>query len=104
MQDNRIPPLQVEVTWDGVVSTVAVTGELNLTTAPDLTEHLLEVAAVRPERLVLDLFGATFVDLSGARTIARVREALQGECPVILRRARPSARRALELAGLGQGD
>jgi hypothetical protein len=35
MTQNHTPPLQVEVSWDGVVATVTVSGELDLNwTAP----------------------------------------------------------------------
>lgn len=100
MPSDQTSPLRIAARRDGVVATVTIAGELDLTTAPGLTERLLQVVAQRPERLVLELQALTFVDVSGARAIAKVCEALRGDCPVILRNLRPSARRALTLAGV----
>jgi anti-anti-sigma factor len=100
MASDQATPLLVDVHWDGVVATVTVAGELDLTTAPGLTQRLLRVAARRPERLVLELGAVAFIDVSGARTIDAVSRALGDDCPVILRDLRPSARRALTLTGV----
>lgn len=104
MASDQAAPLRVDVHWDGVVATVTVAGELDLTTAPGLTQRLLRIAARHPERLVLELGAVTFIDVSGARTIDAVCKALGGDCPVILRNLRPSARRALTLTGVISAD
>jgi anti-anti-sigma factor len=93
MTQDHIPPLQVETCWDGVVATVTVSGELDCTTAPDLTRRLLEVAAGHPERFVLDLGGLVFVDVASARALDSTYKALEAQCPVILRAPRPSSAR-----------
>ena len=100
MEHGRISPLRVDVRWDGVVATVTVAGELDMTTAPCLAERLAKVAAAHPERLVLDLASLVFVDVAGARALDRAHQALTAECPVILRRPRPSARKVFRLTGL----
>lgn len=86
--------------WDGSVATLTVSGELDLTTAPDLREHLLNVAALHPERLVLDLGGLVFVDVAGARTLDRAYRALAKGCEISLHRPRPSARKLFGFSGL----
>jgi anti-anti-sigma factor len=96
---NRSSSLRINVCRDGVAATVTVGGELDLANAPHLTECLLTVAQTQPERLVLDLGGLVFVDVAGARALDQVHKALKAQCPVILRRPRPSARKALHLAG-----
>jgi anti-anti-sigma factor len=100
MEHVRSSPLQVQVHWDGVVATVTVSGELDLTTASGLSERLLKVAEDHPERLVLDLGRLVFVDVAGARALDSAFKALEAECPVILRGPRPSARKVFRLAGL----
>ena len=101
MEHRHQSPLQVEVSWAGVVATVTVTGELDLTTATHLTRCFLAVAARHPERLVLDLKGLVFVDVAGARTLHKVPMLLQSECPVNVRQPPPpSARRVFEVTGL----
>ena len=93
-------PLQTDVSWNGVVATVTVTGDLDFTTAPSLTERLLKVASAHPKRLVVDLSGMVFVDVAGARALDDTYTLLQTECPVILRAPQPSARRVFGLTGL----
>ena len=41
---------------------VGLTGEVDLYTAPELKSELLRLVAESPERIVVDLSGATFVD------------------------------------------
>jgi anti-anti-sigma factor len=98
---KRMSPVQVEIRWEGVVATVTATGELDSTTAPAVAEALQKIVADRPERLVLDLRGLVFLDTAGAAVLDQARAALAPECPVILRRPRPSARAVLQLSGLG---
>lgn len=100
MEHGHESPLQIDVSWDGVVATVTVTGELDITTATGLTRRLLAVAARHPERLVLDLSGLAFVDVAGARELDDVHTLLQTVCPVIVRQPRPSARKVFGLTGL----
>jgi anti-anti-sigma factor len=92
MTDDPIPPFQVAVSWDGVVATVTVTGEVDCTTAPALAKRLLEVAAAHPERLVLDLDRLFFTDVASARALDSAYQALEQQVPVILRASpRPSS-------------
>jgi anti-anti-sigma factor len=88
-------PLQIHVSWDGVAATVTATGELDAATAPGLTERLITVANAHPERLVLDLACLVFVYVAGIRALDRAHQALQAQCPVIVRRPQPSARKGL---------
>jgi hypothetical protein len=48
MEHGHGSPLQIEVTWDGVVATVTAAGELDITTATPLARRLLAVAAEDP--------------------------------------------------------
>jgi len=103
VERNPASALQVDVSRDGVVATVTVTGELDITTAPSLTRSLLEVGAAHPDRLVLDLSGLVLVDVAGARALDEAHTLLQAECPVILRTPRLLARKILGLTGLMKG-
>jgi anti-anti-sigma factor len=94
MTHDPSPPFQVAVCWDGVVATVTVAGEVDYATAPALAGRLREVAAARPERLVLDLDGLFFTDVASARALDSAYRALEQQVPVILRASpRPSAAR-----------
>ena len=89
MEHGRITPLQIDVSWDGVIATAIVTGELDITTAPGLMERLLKVAEAHPELLMLDLHGLVFVDVAGARALDQAYMALVAECPVVIRAPGP---------------
>lgn len=47
-----------------------VEGELDLLTAPTLADAVQKALADRPALLVVDLTGTSFIDSSGARTVA----------------------------------
>jgi anti-anti-sigma factor len=100
---ERAQPFCVEVTWDGVIAVVALTGELDVTSAPGMTERMMKVAEAQPERLVLDLSGLVFVDVVGERALDRAYKTLDAQCPVIVRWPRPCAHRAVRLGGFMGG-
>ena len=93
MTCDSIPPFQVAVCWDGVVAAVTVTGQMDRITAAALASRLREVAAARPDRLVLDLGGLFFTDVASARALDSADQALGRQFPVILRAPQPSAAR-----------
>ena len=95
-------PLQTDVFWDGVVATVTVTGELDITAARALCHRLLEVASEHPERFVLDLGGLVFVDAAGARELDDTHKLLEAGCPVIVRRPPTWSRKIFGLTGLAE--
>jgi anti-anti-sigma factor len=51
--------------------------------------------------VVIDLAGVGFLDSAGLRAFVRLRKALPGHCPVILRSPHPRTRQVFELTGLG---
>jgi anti-sigma B factor antagonist len=53
-------------------SVLRVTGDLDLTTAPTLTEAAGAELVLQPPLLVIDLTTTTFMDSSGARTLAKL--------------------------------
>ena len=61
--------LSVETRWDGDDVTVALTGELDLSTAAQVEQALAEAEEKRPERMVLDLRGLSFMDSTGLRMV-----------------------------------
>lgn len=75
-------------------------GELDLATAPDLERALRFVERRRPEVVVVDLRGLTFMDLSGVRVLldAQRRASEHGYCVAIVR-GRSAVHRIVELAG-----
>jgi anti-sigma B factor antagonist len=81
-------------------ATIVISGDLDLLSTPSLAEHLEQILAQRPRRLVFDLTRVTFMDCAAARLIAGTDRSLpDGQRPV-LRRPSAEVRRILELTGL----
>ncbi|MET8995776.1 STAS domain-containing protein [Amycolatopsis sp. NPDC004169] len=90
-------PFDARITEDepGVV-TVAVSGELDLATSPELRAKVREVLTARPWRLTIDLTAVTFCGSSGLRTLLALTTAA-GEAGTRLK-LRPTAAIARLLA------
>jgi anti-anti-sigma factor len=98
-------PLLMDVRWDAGEALCTVRGELDFTSAPRLSASLGDVAALDPQRVVLDLSALTFIDISGARVFRALAEALRNmpaDCVIIARSPRPSVRKLLQMSGLEQ--
>ena len=59
----------IETRWNGDEASVALTGELDLSTAAQVESALAEAEEKGPERLELDLRGLTFMDSTGLRVV-----------------------------------
>lgn len=60
---------------DGVC--IAVTGELDIRTAPDLRTAAMQGAAERPGTVEIDLSGVSFMDSSGLGTLVSIKRDLE---------------------------
>jgi anti-sigma B factor antagonist len=95
------PPVvfQTAVDEDGRVR-LKISGDLDITTGPALTDQLATLADLRPAGLVIDLSGVTFLDCASARLLAGMAALLPPDQPPVLTSVRPAVRRLLELLGL----
>src|SRR5215471_6011880 len=75
------------------ICVVSLRGPLDSTASIGLTECIRTERAAHPARLVIDMSGVSSVDFSGARALAIAARPALGQCPVIVRSLRPSARR-----------
>jgi anti-anti-sigma factor len=96
-QDGRAT---IEVEARPGVTTIVVTGELDLVTMPYLAAQLALAIRDRPGRLVFDLGGTRFMDCGSARLIVGAGQRLPGGGRPVIRRPGPGVRRLLELTGL----
>lgn len=81
---------------DAVV--LALSGELDLASAPMLERELREAEALGPSRLVIDLGGLAFMDSTGLQALLRARErANNNRHQLSLRRAPHQVQRVFEL-------
>jgi anti-anti-sigma factor len=81
-------------------ATIVLSGELDLTVTPSLSEHLAQVLARRPRNLVFDMTRVGFIDCAAARLIAGTRRSLPDGRRPVLRHPGYAVRRILELTGL----
>jgi anti-sigma B factor antagonist len=61
--------LEVEVTENGAVTVLALTGELDISGIGRVEDELRQVEEKSPGAVVLDLRGLTFMDSSGLRLV-----------------------------------
>jgi len=85
----------------GAPPIVEVYGEIDIQSAPQLRDELLQVVRRHGPQLALDLTGVTFLDCAGVNMLlaTRRRARLEGGW-VRVTRASPRARRTISLLGL----
>lgn len=87
----------------GPSATIALMGELDPATAPELEGAIQTVLAEGTTRLVLDLTGLTFLDSSGLRVFVTARQSLgERDGELVLRAPSANTRRLLDITGLGE--
>jgi anti-sigma B factor antagonist len=59
------PDLSVAISQDGDRTVVAVSGEIDVYTAPKLREHLIDLVSGGHYNLIVDLEGVDFLDSTG---------------------------------------
>ena len=84
------------------VMTVYLTGEIDHHTARGIREHTdTMLVKRRPERLVLDFSGVSFMDSSGVGLVmGRYKTAAALNCSTVVRGLRPRDRKIMEMSGL----
>jgi anti-anti-sigma factor len=92
--------LTVQDEWDGGTALLTVQGEIDTCTAEVLSGCLRDVIRKKPDRLIIDLAGVSFLDCSAVHAFIEARRALSLEYPLILRSPRSQARRVFELTAL----
>jgi len=94
------PPFGVELARDGATATVAILGELDIATTPELTDAL---RSLEPgyETLVVDLSRCTFFASSGISILLEESHRAQQEgFELIVIKAPAEVQRMFDLAGL----
>ncbi len=77
---------------------IALGGELDLASAPELERELLDAEAGNPARVVIDLSDLGFMDSTGLQALLRTRErASAGSYELALRRGPHQVQRVFEL-------
>jgi anti-sigma B factor antagonist len=76
---QRVPdePLSIKSSTEGATVRLRLSGELDIHTAAQLSEHLAPLATQVVEAVVVDVSRLTFLDSSGLRAILSARDDLQ---------------------------
>lgn len=94
--------LTEEATADGS-ATVAVSGELDLSTASEMRDHLYALLARGTTQLTVDVTGLTFIDSTGLGVIVAVlKRAREAGGNLTLKGPNRSARKVLDISGLSR--
>jgi anti-sigma B factor antagonist len=94
-------PFATERTSDGRGVSLALHGELDLGSAPELDRQLREIERTRPERLVIDLSGLRFMDSTGLASIVEAQRLAEADGrALVLRRPTNQVQRLFELTGI----
>ena len=90
--------LVIEKSRDADTVVLALSGELDLASAPMLERELREAEATGPRRIVIDLGGLAFMDSTGLQALLRARERANNDGHQLsLRRAPHQVQRVFEL-------
>jgi anti-sigma B factor antagonist len=97
----HVPHFETRKTTIGGASAIALSGELDMATAPRLTEEVEKAVWGTVGAFVLDLSGLTFLDSSGLHALLRARAYLAREDRTLVLVCPPGqARRVLDLASV----
>lgn len=97
----RPPEFSCLASLDHGEAVVAVAGELDMSTAPELSRSLAGVLEQHPQRVTLDLGGLAFIDSTGLTLLVRTSNHLKRhEADLRLAHPTPPVRRVLEIVGL----
>ena len=97
----RDAPVRAIDNRDGTL-VVRLAGELDLHNAPVVREALLAATEERPERLVVDLAGVSFIDSTLLGVLLETRGRFDRRESFVLAAPRDEARRTLSVSGLDQ--
>lgn len=92
---------RVDVRRDGSAVVVAVTGELDLASGPELETELDRLSGPETELVVIDLRQLDFMDSTGLSIIVRAHQRMAGEgCEMGLVKGSQQVQRLLDLTGV----
>ena len=91
----------IETRSDGDRHVVSLSGEINLRSSPNLHESLLEIIAGRPDRIILDLSGVSYMDSSGIGTLVEIKRRMERDKGILVLAAlQPRVRGLFEITKL----
>jgi anti-sigma B factor antagonist len=103
MSASALPPFEVSCQETSEHAQLALRGELDMSSAPQLTRELEAVEANHPKEILLDLAELSFMDVSGLRTILdAARRGRRVGTAIVIANPMPHILRLLELTAIDQ--
>lgn len=98
---NGTPIMSLHLTNHSAVAAITIRGELDLSTAPLLTDLVARVAAERPDQVIIDMADVTFFGAAGVTALLRANEMITGAGGrLLLRTPSPQTQRVLTITGV----
>ncbi len=95
--------LRVDVSRNGTVAVVAVGGELDLASGPELESELDQITGPDTQLVVIDLRELGFMDSTGLSILVRAHQRLASQgCELALAKGSPQVQRLLDLTGVAE--
>jgi anti-anti-sigma factor len=95
------PELSISVQQNASEVVVSLSGELDVSTAPQLSDTIAELLATAPPRIVLDMGGVIFCDSQGLGTLVVLsRKASLAQSYLVLTNVGEFLLRVLDITGL----
>lgn len=92
---------QVDVRQEGAATVVAVKGELDLASGPELESRLDKITGPQTRLVIVDLRNLDFMDSTGLSILVRAHQRLSEEgCEIGLVRGSQQVQRLLDLTGV----
>jgi anti-sigma B factor antagonist len=101
MAIHQEPHASVQRRAFGTTAEIEINGEVDLACVPELERTVDRALRAAPERVVVDLRGATFIDSSGIGALLRLRtRAIARQTDMIVMRPSGDADRIFEICGI----
>ena len=92
--------LELEATADDAADVIAVRGEIDMATAPQLRDLFDQLIEAGSRRIVLDCRELAFLDSSGIGVLVAARNHLGDDGEIVLDSPPPHVRKVLEITGV----
>lgn len=92
--------IEINVRFQGSIAVVTVAGEVDMGTAPALTEQADAVLADRPPALIIDLTGVEFLASAGLETLLHAHHAAKDHTVVVVVADGPATSRPIAVTGI----
>jgi anti-sigma B factor antagonist len=96
-------PFHVHVQPHADATLLAISGELDIATAPELEQALDQIQPEQTKLVVVDLRELQFMDSTGLSTLVRAHQRLsEHDCELTLVKGPPQVQRLLDLTGVAE--